>query len=113
MATSSCEAEYTAAFEAAKEATWLRTLLSNIQFPQKEPTTILCDNNAAITLSEDPAFHARVKHFDIRYHFLREKVQTGDIELSYINTKDNITDIFTKALSTATFTRLRKFLGLN
>ena len=73
---------------------------------------IICDNNAAITLSEDPAFHARVKHFDICYHFLRERVQSGDISLSYINTKDNIADIFTKPLDTTAFLRLRTFLGL-
>ena len=112
VATSSCEAEYTAAFEASKEAIWLRTLLSSIGLSPTSATTLLCDNIAAITLSEDPAFHARVKHFDIRYHFLRERVQSGDISLSYINTKDNIADIFTKPLDTTVFTRLRTFLGL-
>ena len=65
VATSSCKAEYTAAFEASKEAIWLHTLLSGIGFPPISPTILLCDNNATITLSEDPAFHARVKHFDI------------------------------------------------
>jgi Reverse transcriptase (RNA-dependent DNA polymerase)/GAG-pre-integrase domain/gag-polypeptide of LTR copia-type len=112
VATSSCEAEYTAAFEASKEAIWLRTLLSHIGFSPTAPTTLLCDNNATITLSEDPAFHARVKHFDVRYHFLRERVQLNEISLSYINTRDNIADIFTKPLGTTDFARLRTFLGL-
>jgi hypothetical protein len=112
VATSTCEAEYTAAFEASKEAVWLRTLLTSIGFSPTSPTTLLCDNNATITLSGDPAFHARVKHFDIRYHFLREKVQSNDISLSYINTQNNIADIFTKPLDTTKFTRLRNFLGL-
>jgi len=112
VATSSCEAEYTAAFEASKEALWLRTLLSSINFVPTGPTPLLCDNNAAIILSGDPAFHARVKHFDIRYHFLRERVQSNEISLSYINTRDNIADIFTKPLGTTVFTRLRTFLGL-
>ena len=112
VVTSSCEAEYTAAFEASKEAIWLRTLLSSIGLPPTSATTLLCDNNAAITLLEDPAFHARVKHFDVRYHFLREHVQSGNISLSYINTKDNIADIFTKPLDITIFTRLRTFLGL-
>ena len=111
-ATSSCEAEYTAAFEASKEAIWLRTLLSSIGLSPTSATILLCDNNAAITLSKDPAFHARVKHFDIRYHFLRECIQSEHISLSYINTKDNIADIFTKPLDTTIFTRLRTFLGL-
>ena len=73
VATSSCEAEYTAAFEASKEAVWLRTLLEEINFTQKDPTRLLCDNNAAITLSEDPVLHSRAKHIDIHYHFLDRK----------------------------------------
>ena len=98
VATSSCEAEYTAAFEAAKETIWLRNLLINIGFPQNSPTTILCDNNAAINLSEDPSLHQHVKHIDIKYHFLRECVNMGEIMLKYINTNDNLADIFTKAI---------------
>ena len=112
VATSSCQAEYTAEFEASKEAIWLRTLLSHIGFSLTSPTTLLCDNNAAIISSEDPAFHARVKHFDVWYHFLRERVQLNEISLSYINTQDNIADIFTKPLGTMDFARLRAFLGL-
>ena len=112
VATSSCEAEYTAAFEAAKESIWLRNLLANISFKQASSTLILCDNNAAINLSEDPSLHQRVKHIDIKYHFLRERVNMGEITLKYINTNDNIADIFTKALEHRRFTRLRNLLGL-
>ena len=113
VASSSCEAEYMAAFEAAKEAIWLRTLLMELKFIHPTTaTTILCDNNAAICLSSDPAMHSRVKHIDIQYHFLRECVQRKELTLSYINTKDNIADIFTKALTPGPFTRLRTFGGL-
>ena len=75
-------------------------------------TTILCDNNAAITLSEDPLLHARVKHINIKYHFLREHVQSGDLTLTYVNIKDNVADIFTKPLDMHQFQHLRGFLGL-
>jgi hypothetical protein len=112
VAASSCEAEYTAAFEASKEGIWLRTLLNSINYTTTGPTTICCDNNAAINLSEDPSLHDRVKHIDIKHHFLRERVQSNEISLSYINTNDNIADIFTKALDTKKFNRFRKFLGL-
>ena len=112
VAASSCEAEYVAAFEACKEAIWLRTLLDAIGHRPETPTTILCDNNAAINLSEDPLLHDRVKHIDIKHHFLRERVQSNEITLSYINTYDNIADIFTKALDTRKFTRFREFLGI-
>lgn len=105
IAASSCEAEYVAAFEACKEAIWLRTLLNAIGHrPLKDPTMILCDNNAAINLSEDPLLRDRVKHISVKHHFLRERVQSQEITLSYINTYDNIADIFTKALDSRKFT---------
>ena len=112
VATSSCEAEYTAAFESSKEAIWLRTLLSKIDMAPAGPTTIMCDNNAAIVLSNDPSLHSRSKHFDIRHHFLRERVDRGKISLSYVNTHDNVADLFTKALDKTRFTRLRSLTGL-
>ena len=112
VAASSCEAEYTAAFEASKEGIWLRTLLNGINYATTEPTTICCDNNAAINLSEDPALHNHVKHIDIKHHFLCERVQSNEISLSYINTNNNIADIFTKALDTKKFNRFHEFLGL-
>lgn len=112
VASSSCEAEYTATFEAAKEAIWLCTLLSSIELPPPGPTTILCNNNAAISLSEDPSLHQRIKHIDIKYHFLRERTHSKEIKLSYINTNDNVADIFTKALDKIKFKRLQGFLGI-
>jgi hypothetical protein len=96
VAASSCEAEYIAAYEASKEAIWLRALLTGIDLPPSNPTTIMCDNDASINLSEDPMLHTRVKHIDINYHFLRERVQSKEISLSYVKTKENTADIFYK-----------------
>ena len=104
VAASSCEAEYVAAFKACKEAIWLCSLLDTIGHQPKTPTTILCDNNATINLSEDPLLHDRVKHINIKHHFFRKRVQSNEITLSYINTYDDIADIFTKALDTKKFT---------
>ncbi|GLB40854.1 putative mitochondrial protein [Lyophyllum shimeji] len=113
VAASSCEAEYMAAFEAAQECIWLRALLKGIDHDTSHsPTTILCDNNSAINLSEDPLLHSRVKHVDIKYHFLRERVQSGEIAIKYVNTKQNTADIFTKALPRELFLRFRNMLGL-
>jgi hypothetical protein len=70
VTTSTCKAEYVAAFEATKEAMWVRQLLDGIGFPPPSATPIMCDNNAARIISEDPLLHARVKHADIKYHFL-------------------------------------------
>ena len=112
VAASSCEAEYIAGFEAAKEAVWLRSLLSGISMPTPTPTIILYNNNAAINLSDDPLLHARMKRIDIKYHFLREQVQSRELAMTYINTKDNLADIFTKPLELQYFSCLRGFLGL-
>jgi hypothetical protein len=112
VAASSCEAEYVAAFAAAKENSWLRSVFLGIKLPFKNTTIIHCDNNAAICLSEDPLLHDRVKHIDIKYHFIRERAESKELKLKYINTKDNLADIFTKALEGPQYIRLRGFLGL-
>lgn len=112
VAASSCEAEYIAAFEAAKESTWLRSLLQQLNIRLIEPTTIFCNNNATITLSDDPSFHDCVKHIDIRYHFLRERVHSGERQLARVSTKENLADVFTKALEKNRFITLRTYLGL-
>lgn len=112
VVTSSTEAEYTATFEVSKEAIWLCTLLTEIQFTLSQPTPLLCDNNSAISLSNNPSHHNCSKHFDIKLHFLREYVQVGEIRTAYINTKDNIADIFTKALHPQQFLSLHSMIGL-
>lgn len=113
VVTSSAESEYIAAYESASECTWIHSLLVAIDFPQNLLTPINCDNTAAITLSKDSLYHNRVKHIDIKYHFLREFALAGDLRLSYVNTRDNIADIFTKALDLTKFARFRTLLGLH
>ncbi|KNZ71374.1 Copia protein [Termitomyces sp. J132] len=92
-----------AAFEAVQEGIWLRMVMSALGQGNDKVTTILCDNNSVINLSEDPLLHSRVKHVDIKYHFLQEQVTLNKIALRYINTKDNVADVFTKALPSPQF----------
>ena len=73
---------------------------------------MLCDNESAIKMADNPVEHSRTKHIAIRYHFLRDHQQKGDIEISYINTKDQLADIFTKPLDEQSFTRLRHELNI-
>jgi hypothetical protein len=73
---------------------------------------LLCDNESAIRMADNPVEHSRTKHIAIRYHFLRDHQQKGDIEISYINTKDQLADIFTKPLDEQTFTKLRHELNI-
>ena len=98
MATSSTETEYMELYAAAQEEVWLRLLLSNIGFELVSATTIYEDNQACIALANIPVFHARTKHIDIKFHFLREKVEEGVIVLKYKPTDEMIADGLTKAL---------------
>jgi len=112
VADSSTAAEYIAAAKAARECMWLRVLLTGISIGPSTPTPILCNNNSAISLSQDQLFHAHIKHIDIRWHYLRERVKNGDMVLSQVRGVDNTADILTKPLAATCFTRLRNFLGL-
>jgi hypothetical protein len=73
---------------------------------------LLCDNESAIRMADNPVEHSRTKHIAIRYHFLRDHQQKGDIEIAYINTKDQLADIFTKPLGEQSFTKLRNELNI-
>jgi hypothetical protein len=112
VALSSTEAEYIAQTHAAKELIWLRAFLGELTIPFSEPTTLHCDNQGAIALSKDNKFHARTKHIDIRYHFIREAVENKKIHMHYVPTDDNVADIFTKPLAKPKFEKFVKMLGL-
>lgn len=95
---STTESEYVAAATAAREAIWLRKLLSNIKCPCVGATIIKVDNQSAIKLVKNPEFHKRTKHIDIKYHYIREKFAEGSIIIEYVPTEFQKADIFTKAL---------------
>ena len=73
---------------------------------------ILCDNTSAIAIANNPVQHTITKHIDIRYHFLREHVMSGTVELYFVPTDQQIADIFTKPLDESTFSRLVGELGM-
>ena len=93
------------------EAVWLRILLQDVGEEQKEPTMIKCDNQSSIKLVNNPIFHARTKHVDAQFHFVREKLQSNEIALMYCNTCENTADIFTKPLGKVKFELFREMLG--
>ena len=112
IATSTTEAEYVAVSEACREVCWLRQVLKELDLEQCNPTPLLCDNNGAIALSSDPTFHARVKHIDVRHHFIREKVEDKTIFITRVPSRENLADIFTKPLGRTEFLQFRPLLGL-
>jgi transposase InsO family protein len=99
VAMSSAEAEYMAASDAVKEILYLRQILSQLGVEQIEPTTLLMDNQGAEDMTHNPAYHDRSKHIDIRYHFIRERVDDGTIQPKHVSSKDMKADIMTKPLS--------------
>ncbi|KAJ9519297.1 hypothetical protein QJQ45_023094, partial [Haematococcus lacustris] len=99
VAVSTTEAEYMAASAAAKEALWLRVLLADLSVGSAvEPVTIMCDNEAAITLIKHPIASARSKHIDVLHHFVRERAARGELVFKYLASGANVADAMTKAL---------------
>ncbi|UYV61924.1 hypothetical protein LAZ67_1007079 [Cordylochernes scorpioides] len=100
VALSSTESEYIALCEAGKEAVYLRTLLDEMGFGEllNEPTVLKTDNQGAQQLARNPVHHARTKHIDIKWHYIRSICSDGLIEVVHIPTQENVADILTKGL---------------
>ncbi|KAJ8750374.1 hypothetical protein K2173_014289 [Erythroxylum novogranatense] len=101
VSRSSTEAEYRALANTAAELTWLTYLLQDFSIPQKVSPTIFCDNLSALYLTVNPVFHARSKHIELDYHYVRERVALGLLVTKYIPTEQQVADIFTKPVPKA------------
>lgn len=97
-ALSTTEAEYIATTLAAKEAIWLRRLLEDLGEKQDSPTTILCDNQSAIALSENPKFHSKSKHIEMQFHYIRDQIHSKELRLEYCSTQQMYADYLTKSV---------------
>jgi len=113
MADSSCYAEYIALHDAMHKANFLCQLLAGLQLHPSKATPIHCDNKAATILSEDHVWHPRVKHIRVKYHYVRQQVEEGEIAIARTRSMDNVADILTKPLGRIDFMRLRGLLGLH
>ena len=98
VALSSTEAEYRGATVATCEAIWLQCLLRDLRIEVPTPILIYCDNMSNIHLAKNPVFHARMKHIEVHYHFMREQVLSCEVALRYVQTDRQVADIFTKLL---------------
>ncbi|CAN6715703.1 unnamed protein product [Malus baccata var. baccata] len=105
VSRSSTEAEYKALAHTAADITWVCHILKDLNVFLPHPPVIHCDNMFAISLSANPVFHSRIKHLDTNYHFVRERVQQGDLEVVYIPTDDQAADILTKGLHSPAFVK--------
>ena len=90
----------------------MKQTLQDIHVTCNEPIPILCDNTSAINISKNVVMHSKTKHIPIKFHFLQEQVTEKNIKLEYIETKEQVADIFTKPLPRETFECIREKMEL-
>ncbi|XP_073967102.1 uncharacterized protein [Choristoneura fumiferana] len=113
VATSSCEAEYVSLAEAFKEGLYLQSLLTEMKLPGYATISIYTDSQSAMFLAQDPVFHGRSKHIDIKYHFIRGVLKdNNNIMLGHVPTESMLADVLTKALPSIKHNRCLNGLGL-
>jgi histone deacetylase 1/2 len=113
VSRSSTEAEYKALANATTELIWVEALLRELGVCLCQKPCLWCDNLDATYLSVNPVFHARIKHIEIDYHFVRERVAQNRLDIRFISTKDQVADGFTKALPVKGFDEFKRNLNLS
>ena len=99
--------------EAGKEALWIARFLAALGYRLPgHPVSLRADNRGAILLTANPEFHRRTKHIEVRYHWIREKVESKEITITYISTKEMVADGLTKALDPKPFRAFRTMIGM-
>ncbi|GKA17967.1 retrotransposon protein, putative, ty1-copia subclass [Tanacetum coccineum] len=112
VSRSSTEAEYKALANGTAEAMWVQSLLKELRVCQSRPPVLWCDNLGATYLTANPVFHARTKHIEVDFHFVREKVAMGALDVRFISSNDQVADGFTKPATRSMLERMRSNLNL-
>ncbi|GKC60700.1 hypothetical protein Tco_1088298 [Tanacetum coccineum] len=114
FATSSTNAEYIAAFDASKEAVWIRKFIFGLGVipTTEEPINMYCDNTRAIAIVKDHGVTKGARHFCAKVHYLRETIEMGDAKIEKVDTDDNLADLFTKALAFPIHSELTEKIGM-
>ena len=98
VALSTTEAEYMAMAKSVKETIYLQRIVQELRFSSYGDLTIHCDNRSCLALAENPTFHARSKHIDIRHHFIRDVLSKNIFSVKHISSEDQVADFLTKGL---------------
>ena len=98
ISQSTPETKYVVAVVNCTNIVWIKQLLKGMKEDIIEPVILYCDNTSSINISKNHMMHTKTKHIAIKYHYLRELVQDKEVKMEYVNTKENIADILTKAL---------------
>ncbi|WVZ97843.1 hypothetical protein U9M48_043352 [Paspalum notatum var. saurae] len=111
ISLSTTEAEYIAAASCCSQLLWMKATLSDfgLRFGK---IPLLVDSTSAISVAKNPVLHSKTKHIDVRFHFLRDHYEKGDIDLVHVASENQFADIFTKSLEFDAFVRLRGELGV-
>ena len=97
--------------KAVKDGIWLQGLMDDLGIEQ-DFSRVHCDSMSAIYLAKNQVYHARMKHIDVKYHFVRDVLEDGDIEVKKIHTKDNPTYMLIKVISEVKFNHCKNFLRI-
>jgi hypothetical protein len=112
IANSSTEAEYISASSAGRDIIWMRSLLTELGHKMDKPSPLMVDNQSALKVLKNPEHHSKMKHIDIKMHWIRQEIKRRAIEVHFLPTSDMIADILTKPLPRAAVERHRLALGL-
>lgn len=113
VSRSSTEAEYRSLSETATELAWICHVLRELGIPQPVTPELYCDNLSSVHLTANPAYHKRSKHFEIDWHYVRERVALGVLIVKHVPARLQLADIFTKSLPFEAFQSLRYKLGVD
>ena len=112
VSRSSTEAEYKSMANATAEVMWVQTLLRELGIKSPPAARLWCDNIGATYLSANPVFHARTKHIEVDFHFVRERVTQKLLDIKFVSTQDQIADGFTKPLPVRKLEEFKRNLNL-
>ena len=109
---STTEAEYVVVCSASCEVVWMRKLLSDLFDLELYSTCIYCDNQSCVKLSENLVFHDKLKHIEIKYHYIKYMVQRGAMNLQHVTMEEQIVDVLINPLARVKFTYFKEKLGV-